>query len=148
MNRRQKIIVAKFIAIIVITAISAFAMIIVKEQINRSEALRAMNLLSDRLLKYKDTYGALPPETYLDTILGDIPGNLRLGKLKYRAIWITLESGPEEIIAYSEREFRSISTTKGFIVRRLKGDAEWMERKKFIALLESQQSQMEKLSLH
>jgi hypothetical protein len=123
-------------------------MIIINDRVIRSEALRAMNLLSDRLLKYKDTYGALPPETYLDTILGDIPGNLRLGKLKYRAIWITLESGPEEIIAYSEREFRSISTTKGFIVLRLNGKVEWMEKKKFTALLESQQSQMEKLSLH
>jgi hypothetical protein len=149
MNKRQRIIVTKFIAIIFVTAIAALAMIIVKEYVNYSEAERAMKLLGQRLLEYKKTNGSLPPETFLDRILEDTQGNVRLGKVKYRAIWITLESGPEEIMVYTENQFHSkLLTKKGTIVLRLNGDVEWVEKNKFAALLESQQSQMEKMSIH
>jgi hypothetical protein len=146
MNKRQKIIILKFIIVFAVTAIAAFAMIVIKDNVNHSEAIRAMNILGQKLLEYKKTYGSLPPESYLDKIYEDIQGNVRLGKVKYRAVWITLDSGPDEIMAYAEKS-PSLFRKGSFIVLRLNGKVEWMEKQKFTSLLESQQSQMEKLSL-
>jgi len=143
MNKRQKIIVAKFAAVATVTTIAALAMINIKDLINRSEGIRAMQQLGSGLLNYRQQYGYLPPESYLDTIRENVQGRARLGKIQYRALWITLESEPNEILAYTEKNYNSLFINDGYIFLLLNGNVEWMEKKKFKKLLESQQSPME-----
>lgn len=148
MNKRQKIILAKFCAVIVVTIIAAFAMIVLKNRVNRSEAIRAMTMLAEELNRYRDNYGTLPPETYLDRIVAGLEGRVRLGKVEYRNIWIDLSSDPDpnEILAYCEKDFYSVFTSDGYIVLRLSGRVDWMKKNEFQKLLESQQSDVEKMS--
>lgn len=134
---------AKFAAVTMITAISALAMINIKDLVNRSEGVSAMQQIGAGLLNYRQQYGYLPPESYLATIREDVQGRLRLGKIKYRALWITLESEPNEILAYTEKSYNSLLIDDGYIYLLLNGEVGWMEKKKFEELLESQQSLME-----
>ncbi|MHC4890210.1 MAG: hypothetical protein ACYTEO_12195, partial [Planctomycetota bacterium] len=76
----------------------------------------------------------------------NLPGNVRLGNLQYRARWITFESTPDEILAYTEKNYNSLLVGKGYIVLRLgavlsdKGRVEWMGKQEFETLLAQQQS--------
>lgn len=143
MNKKQKIIVAKFAAVTAITAVAALAMINVKDLVNRAEGIRAMQQLGSKVLNYKETYRSLPSESYIDAIRENIQGHARLGKIQYRALWITLESEPNEILSYTEKNYNSLFINDGYIVLMLNGNVEWMGKKTFEKLLESQQSQME-----
>ena len=80
---------------------------------------------------------------YVDGIRRNLPGDIRLGKLNYRALWIEPESSPDEILAYAERNYRSLFLKDGFIVLRLDGRVKWMGKQQFRTLLAEQQSPME-----
>ena len=144
MNRRQKAILINFTTVIIITAIAVVAMIDLKNWVNRSEAMRAMEHLGQEVLRYRKKHGSVPPESYIDTIKEDLEGHVRLGKLQYRARWIDFESTPNEILAYTEKKYHSLLFSKGFIVMRLNGRVEWMEKQKFETLLAQQQGPEEK----
>lgn len=144
MNRRQKAILINFTTVIIITAIAVVAMIDLKNWVNRSEAMRAMEHLGQEVLRYRKKHGSVPPESYVDTIKEDLEGHVRLGKLQYRARWIDFESTPNEILAYTEKKYRSLLFSNGFIVMRLNGRVEWMEKQKFETLLAQQQGPEEK----
>jgi len=149
MNRRQKAILRDFATVIVITAIAVVAMINFKDFVNRSEAMRAMEHLRRRVKQYRDEHGSVPPKSWVDRQRENLPGNVRLGNLQYRARWIDFESTPDEILAYTERNYHSLLVGKGYVVLRLgavqrdDGRAEWMGEQKFETLLARQQSQME-----
>ena len=143
MNRRQKAILIEFIAVMVVTLIAVVAMINFKDWVNRSEALRAMEHLGREVLKYRQRYGSVPPESYVDSIKEKWEGYARLGKLRYRARWVDFESTPDEILAYTEKNYHSLLLSRGFIVLRLDGRVEWMGKKEFETLLAQQQSSME-----
>jgi len=143
MNKRQKIIVAKFAVVAAVTTAAALAMINIKDLINRSEGIRAMQQIGTGLQNYRQEFGYLPPESYLDTIREKVQGRVRLGKIQYRALWITLESEANEIIAYTEKNYSSLLINDGYIFLLLNGEVKWMEKKKFEKLLENQQSPME-----
>jgi hypothetical protein len=144
MNKRQKAILIDFTIVIVATAIAVVAMINFKDWINRSEATRAMQQLAKIVLQYRKDHGLVPPESYVDRIRENLEGHVRLGSLQYRARWIDFESTPDEILAYTEKNFHSLLFGKGFIVLRLNGTVEWMEKQQFETLLAQQQSQIEK----
>ncbi|MHC4114435.1 MAG: hypothetical protein ACYSSL_03835 [Planctomycetota bacterium] len=144
MNRRQKAIIIKLITITSITAVAVIAMINFKDYINRSEAGRAMEHLGKLVLQYRKEHGGVPPESYVDNIREDLEGHVRLGKLQYRALWIEPESGPNEILAYTEKKYRSFFLNDGFIVLRLDGRVEWMNKPDFDKILAEQQTPMEK----
>jgi len=144
MNKRQKAILIDFTIVIVATAIAVVAMINFKDWINRSEATRAMRQLGEIVLSYRKEHGSVPPESYVDRIRENLEGNVRLGELQYRARWIGLESSPDEVLAYTEKSYRSLFFGKGFIVLRLNGTVEWMEKQQFETLLAQQQSPVEK----
>jgi len=143
MNRRQKAILRDTTTVIVITAVAVVAMINFKDWINRSEAMRAMEDLSQEVLKYKKKYGSVPPESYVDRIKGELEGHIRLGKVNYRAQWIDFESTPDEILAYTEKKYRSSLLSDGYVVLRLDGRVEWMDKQEFETLLAQQQNPME-----
>ena len=143
MNRRQKAILRDFATVIVITAIAVVAMIIFKDFVNRSVAMRVMGDLRQGIKQYRDEHGSVPPKTWVDRQRENLPGNVRLGNLQYRALWIDFESTPDEILAYTERNYNSLFLGDGFIVLRLDGRVEWMDKQEFETLLPEQQRQME-----
>ncbi len=140
MNRRQKIILRDFVTVVVITAIAVVAMINFRDWVNHSEAMRAMEDLRQRIKQYRDEHGSVPHKTWVDSQRENLPGNVRLGNLQYRARWIDFESTPDEILAYTERNYRSLLIGGGYIVLRLDGRVEWMGKKEFKTLLAQQQS--------
>jgi len=117
-------------------------MINFKDWINRSEAMRAMEHLARIVRQYRKDRGVVPPESYIDSIKESLEGHVRLGKLNYRAQWLDLESTPDEILAYAEKNYHSL-IGKGFVVLRLDGRVEWMHKKVFENLLAQQQSPVE-----
>jgi len=143
MNKRQKAIVVEFVTVIVITAIAVVVMINFKDWVNRSEAIGAMEQLSDEVISYRKEYGAVPPESYVTDIKRNLKGWVRLGDLKYRAQWIDLEATPDEILAYTERKYPSSLLKDGYVVLRLDGRVEWMGKQQFENLLAQQQSKTE-----
>ena len=143
MNKRQKAILINFITVIVITAIAVVAMINLKDWVNRSEAIRAMEHLGREVLKYREQRGSVPPESYVERIRENLQGYVRLGSLQYRARWIDFESTPDVVLAYTERNYHSLLLGSGFIVLRLDGRVEWMGKQEFEKLLAQQQSPME-----
>lgn len=143
MNRRQKAILAEFVTVIVITAIAVVAMVNFKDWVSRSEAMRAMEHLSRIVLQYQDEHGLVPPESYVKRVKESLEGHVRLGNLRYRARWIDFEATPDEILAYTERSYRSLLVDKGYVVLRLDGRVEWMDKQKFETLLAQQQSPLE-----
>ena len=143
MNKHQKVILIKFTTVIVVTAIAVVAMINIKDWINRSEAMRAMEQLGQRVLEYRKAYGSVPPESYVTNIKQSLEGYVRLGNLQYRGRWIDPESTPEEILAYSEKKYPSSLLNDGFVVLRLNGQVEWLGTQKFRKVLAQQQSQEE-----
>jgi hypothetical protein len=143
MNKRQKDILTSFITVIVITAVAVVAMLNFKDWLNRSEAMRAMEHLGQIVLQYRKDYGSVPPESYVDRIEETLEGHVRLGDLHYRAQWIDFESGPDEILAYTEKIYHSLIIGKGYVVLRFDGRVEWMNKQQFETLLAQQQSPME-----
>ena len=139
MNRRQKNILINFITVIVITAAAVVAMVNFKDWVNRSEAMRAMEQLGQIVLQYRKDHGSVPPESYVNAIKENLQGYVRLGHLQYRAQWLDFDSSPDEILAYTEKKYRSL-IGKGFIVLRLDGQVEWMDREHFKTLFAQQQS--------
>lgn len=145
MKRRQKIILRDFVTVVVITAVVVVAMIIFKDFVNRSEAMRAMDQLRQVIKQYRDEHGSVPPKSWVDSQRESLPGNVRLGNLQYRAQWITFESTPDEFLAYTEANYNFL-VGKGYMVLRLgavlrdDGRPEWINRKEFKTLLAQQQS--------
>jgi len=143
MNKRQKSILIDFTAVIVITIVAVVAMINFKDWVNRAEAMRAMEHLGKIVIKYRSNHGALPPESYVETIKKTLPGHPRLGRMHYRGRWIGFDSPDDAILAYTEKKYRSLILNHGFIVLRRKGQVEWMEKQEFERLLAPQQSPLE-----
>ena len=127
-------------AVVVITAIAVVAMINFRDWVNHSEARRAMEHLGQIVLQYRKDHGALPPESHVANIKEDLKGHVRLGELQYRALWIDSDSTNDEILAYTEKNYRSLLIGRGYIVLRLDGRVEWMGKKEFKTLLAQQQS--------
>ena len=142
-NRRQKAVLVESVTIIAVTAVAVAVMINLKDWVNRSEAMRAMKQLGEKVLEYRQIHGSVPPESYVNGIKENLQGYVRLGKLRYRARWIDFDSTPDEILAYAERHYRSPLVGRGYVVLRLDGGVEWMVKHEFEKLLAQQQSPLE-----
>ena len=143
MYKRQKAILIRFIVVILVTVITILTMVNFKDWINRSEAMLAMEQLGRKVLAYRQERGSVPPESYVDRVKENLQGRVRLGNLNYRALWLDFDSSGDEILAYTEKRYHSLFFGEGFIVLRLDGRVEWMDRGKFETLLAQQQSPME-----
>jgi len=149
MNRRQKAILKDFAIVIIATAIAVVAMINLKDWVNRSEAMRAMEHLGRYVKQYRDKHGSIPPQSWVDGQIENLPGHVRLGKLQYRGRWISYDSTGDEVLAYTEKNYHSLLLGKGYVVLRLgamlndDGRVEWMEKQQFESLLAQQQSPLE-----
>jgi len=143
MNRRQKSIIYDFIFVVVIIILAVVGLVNFKDYVNRAEAMRAMEHLGRVVLGHRQAYGAVPAEYYVDEVRKDLEGSARLGKLFYRARWIEFGATGDEILAYTEKRYSSI-LGDGCVVLRLDGRVEWMKKREFESLLDSQQSVEEK----
>jgi len=123
------------------TAIFVVAMINVKDVINKSEAIRAMELLSQGVRKYRDSYHSTPSESYFNRLKSSISA-VRLGDVQYRAQWIGFDDGPDTVLAYSYKNYKFL-VKRGYVVMRLDGNVDWVERGEFIKLLKKQQTDAE-----
>ncbi|MGA2678502.1 MAG: hypothetical protein ABSF37_04265 [Sedimentisphaerales bacterium] len=143
MNRQQKWVLTNFALVILITAAAVLGMIELKNWVNRSEATRAMEQLQKAVMEYRGKNGSVPPESYVDGIIKTFAGEPRLGNLNYRARWITIDSPPETILAYVNKDYHSFFSHPGVIVLQYDGRIEWMDKASFDKLLSPQQTRME-----
>jgi len=143
MNRQQKNLIIDILIIVVATSIAVSAMFTFKDWVNRNEAVRAVNHLGQLVLEYKNRYGSIPPQSYIDDVKNTLEGYVRVGDLQYRARWIDIDCSGDEILAYTEKFYHSPFSASGYIVLRLNGRVEWMDVKDFKALLTKQQSPLE-----
>lgn len=134
---------AESVTVIAVTAVAVIAMINLKDWVNRSEALRAMEQLGKKILEYRQTNGSVPPQSFVDIQKERVEGHVRLGSLRYRAQWIDFDATKDEILAYSEKKYRSLLLGHGYVVLRLDGRVEWMGKGQFEKLLAQQQSPTE-----
>jgi hypothetical protein len=114
MNKRQKALLVEAGTVLFITAVAVVAMINLKDYINRSEAMRAMDQLGQKVIQYRQMHGAVPPESYIDNIKETLEGYVRLGKLHYRARWVSIDAGPDQILAYTKKRYRSSFLDDGY----------------------------------
>ena len=143
MNKLQKRILANFVVVLLVTATAVVGMVELKNLVNRSEAMRAMESLGRVVSDYKQKNGSIPPESYVDVIIKSLEGQLRLGNLCYRAQWIAFDSPPDTILAYAIKNYRSLFSRPGAIVLRFDGRVEWMDKASFDKLIAGQQTPME-----
>ncbi len=144
MNKAQKRLVFNFVFVAFITVGSVLAMVNLKDLVNRAEVIRAMEYLGKQVLQYKQDYGAVPPQSYVDELFDTLPGHARVDKLEYRARWLDIESSADVILAYSQKRFNSFLIKDGYVLLRLAGRVEWMGTEEFTAILIQQQSPMER----
>jgi hypothetical protein len=143
MNKLQKRILANFAVVLLVTATAVVGMVELKNMVNRSEAMRAMESLGQVVGDYKQKNGSVPPESYVDGIIKSLEGQLRLGNLCYRAQWIAFDSPPDTILAYARKDYRSLFSRPGAVVLRFDGRIEWMDKASFDKLIAGQQTPME-----
>jgi hypothetical protein len=125
------------------TVAAVVGMIHLKDHVNRSEAMRAMGQLGEHVLAYRKEYGSLPGQSFVDSIEDQLEGSVRIGNVRYRALWIGLEASGDTILAYSQKRHPSSLLEDGYVVLRLDGRVEWVPRAAFEALLAGQQTPAE-----
>ncbi|MFA5239213.1 MAG: hypothetical protein WC476_05830 [Phycisphaerae bacterium] len=143
MNKRQKSILRDAATVIGITAVAVIAMVVLKNRVNRSEAMRAMEHLGQVVVQYRQSHGSVPSESYINRAKEELEGRVRLGDIIYRAQWINFESPPDEILAYTISSYGSKLFGRKYIVLHLDGRIEWMGKQKLNTLLVQQQSSQE-----
>jgi hypothetical protein len=143
MNRRQRALLIESAIILTATAVAVVGMIHLKDYVNRSEAVRAMTQLGQRILEYRNRNSALPPQSFVDGAREQVEGSVRIGNVKYRAIWIGLDAPSDTILAYSQKRFPSSFLQDGYVVLRLDGTVQWLPTRDFAALFASQQAAAE-----
>ncbi len=141
MNPRQKSIIIRFVVVIVCTAVFVAVMLNVRDYVNRAEAMRTMEHLGEKVRQYRAKFNSTPPKSYLIGQRTDLQ-DVRLGDFEYRAPWIEFGASADTILAYSRKNYQFL-VGKGYIVMRLDGRVEWMEKAKFETLLKKQQTQAE-----
>jgi hypothetical protein len=143
MNRRQKALLTESILVLAATALAVVGLIHLKDYINRSEALRAMDQLGEHILDYRNQNGSLPPESFVNGIKGRLEGAVRLGNVKYRALYIGPNAPGDTILAYSFRQYSTPFLADGYVALRLDGTVEWMQIPEFADLFTAQRTPAE-----
>jgi type II secretory pathway pseudopilin PulG len=143
MNKRQRAVLIESVLVLIATAGAVIGMMQLKDYVNRSEAMRAMNQLGTQILEYRRQYGSLPPQSFVDDAKGEVEGAVRLGNVVYRALWIGPDAPGDTILAYSQKRLPSSFLKDGYVVLRLNGAVEWMPTPQFAALFPKQRAPTE-----
>jgi len=143
MNRRQRAVLTESVIVLVATAAAVVGMMQLKDYVNRSEAMRAMTQLGTQILEYRQQYGSLPPQSFVDDAKGEVEGAVRMGNVVYRALWIGPDAPADTILAYSQKRLPSSFLKDGYVVLRLSGAVEWMPTPQFVARFPKQRAPTE-----
>ncbi len=142
MNRQQKKLVVNAVTVVAFTVAMVVGFANIKDAINRSEAIRVMDILGREILQYRKQSGSLPVESYVRQFADKI-GTVRFAGFKYRAQWIEFGSDPNKtIVAYSANNYRGF-VKAGYVVLWLNGKVEWINKEQFEKILAAQQQQQE-----
>ena len=146
MESRKKKLLMDFIKVTVITALVICGMIIYKDWVNRSEAVRAMEGIGREVVEYRKANASVPSEAWIEGRKEFIAGALRLGDVNYRSLWIKIDTPPDEIFAYTTNGY-GFFFKKEFIVLRLNGNVDLMSEQQLKQELAKIQSPAELHSL-
>jgi hypothetical protein len=142
MNIRQKKLIANIVAVTVLTMVMIVGFGNIKNSVNRSEAIRAMNILSKEVFAYREKYGSLPSESFVNEFI-EQASLVRLTPFQYRAAWIDYGSEPKStILAYSQKCYSGL-VKSGYVVLWLNGNVEWVEKNNFDSIINKQQKTQE-----
>jgi hypothetical protein len=142
MDKRQRKLVANIVVVVTFTVVMVAGFANIKNIINRSEAIRTMDLLGSEILQYRKNNGSLPGENYVKQF-SDRIGAVRLTDLQYRAPWIEFGYDPNTtVLAYTRKNYTGFVKSGG-IVLWLNGKVEWINKKRFDQIVEAQQQQIE-----
>jgi hypothetical protein len=143
MDKRQKAIVAEFLTVIAVTSLAVVGLVNFKDYVNRSEALQAMQAAGELILEYQDKNNLLPPESYVEQLKREVKGGARMGQIQYRGLFIGPRAEPNEILLYSEKQYKSSFLDDGYVVLFVDGAVKWMGVKEFEEMLGKQQTDFE-----
>lgn len=143
MTARQRALLIESGLVLAATAAAVVGMIHLKDHVNRSEAMRAMEQLGEHVLAYRAEHGSLPAQSFVDSVEDQLDGSVRIGNVRYRALWIGLDASSDTILAYSRKRHPSSFLADGYVVLHLDGRVEWMPTAEFDALLAGQQTAAE-----
>lgn len=142
MNIRQKKLIANIIIVALFTAVMIVGFANIKNSINRSESIRAMQLIGKEALGYRQKNGSLPNEEYMKQFIEAI-GAVRINDIQYRASWIEYGSDPNNtILAYEKKTYTGL-VKSGYVVLWLNGKVQWIPKDDFEKILKEQQNQYE-----
>ncbi|MCD4830413.1 MAG: hypothetical protein K8R02_01235 [Anaerohalosphaeraceae bacterium] len=142
MESKQKRLLKKIMVVSVFTIIMVLGLTTLRNYINRSEAVRAMDLLGREALTYRKNYGSLPSESHIKKFLDRIQA-VRVGNMSYRAIWIEYGSDPDRtVLAYAKKSYEW-PLQPGYVVLWLNGKTQWLAAEEFEPILRSQQQKIE-----
>jgi hypothetical protein len=139
-DRRQRALLVESVVVLIATMGAVVGMVQLKDYVNRSEAMRAMTQLGQRVLQYQEQYGSLPPQSFVDNIKSDVEGAVRMGNVNYRARWIGLDAPSDTILAYSQKRLPSSFLKDGYVVLHLDGTVQWLPTREFAGLLAGQRA--------
>jgi len=143
MTAKKRALLVESLLVLAATVAAVVGMIHLKDHVNRSEAMRAMKQLGQRVLAYRQQHGSLPPQSHVDTIKSQVEGSARIGNLRYRALWIGLNASGDTVLAYVRKRHSSSLLSSGYVLLRLDGCVEWMPSAPFQDLLATQQTPAE-----
>jgi hypothetical protein len=142
MNKKQKSLVANLISTVVIVVLFIFSFGNFKDYVNKSEAIRAFKQLGQEVLKYRKETGQLPSEAMIANLKEQLEGSARAGNINYRAQYISIDSPPDTIVAYTDKNYNWLIKS-GSVVLLLDGRVLYLSPKEFNDLLTKQQTAIE-----
>jgi len=134
MNKKQRGMLVRLVVVIVITVGMVFAMVNVKEVVNKKEAMLAAKNLNIEILKYKQANNKWPLKNYVDEKAEQVRGRARLGEVKYRGDALGYVSS-EDIVFYIKRDYSGLFLDDGYIVAKVSGKVEWLGDEEFNLLM-------------
>ena len=144
MTARKRALLIESSLVLGATVAAVIGMIHLKDHVNRSEAMRAMTQLGQLILENRQEHGSLPPQSFVDSAIGDLDGAVRIGRVRYRALWIGPDAPPETILAFSFKRHPSSLLADGYVVLYLDGRVAWLSVAVFQPLLAGQQGPAER----
>jgi len=142
MNKAQKRLLTNLAGTVITIIAFIFGFGNFKDYVNKSEAIRAFKQLGQEVLKYRKETGQLPSEAMIANLKEQLEGSARVGNIVYRAQYISIDSPPDTIVAYSKKDYNWLIRS-GFVVLSLDGRVLYLTPKKFNDLLAKQQTAIE-----
>jgi hypothetical protein len=142
MNKAQKQLLTNLIGTAIVIGAFIFGFGNFKDYVNKSEAIRAFGQLGQEVLKYRNQTGQLPSEAVIANLKEQLEGSPRMGTIEYRAQYISIDSPPDTIVAYTDKQYNWLIKS-GFVVLMLDGRVLYLSPNEFKGLLEKQQTAFE-----